>query len=45
MGLAANSVKQKSWLKVSVERLPYNTCKCFYDNGLGCLFIENYIKL
>jgi len=27
MGLSSNSVKQKSWLEVSVERLPYNTCK------------------
>jgi len=30
MGLASTRVKQKSWLKVSVEGLPYNTCKCFY---------------
>jgi len=29
-GTASNHVKQKSWLKVSVEGLPYNTCKCFY---------------
>jgi len=26
MGLASNRAKQKSWLKVSVEGLPYNTC-------------------
>jgi len=29
-GTASNHVKQKYWLKVSVEGLPYNTCKCFY---------------
>jgi len=31
MGLAFNRVKQKSWLKVSEEGLPYNSCKCFYN--------------
>jgi len=30
MGLASNRVKQKSWLNVSVEGLPYYTCECFY---------------
>ena len=51
MGLASNRVKQKSWLKVSVEGLPYNTYKCFYilmtmgqDRGGQLIWLGGYLE-